>query len=139
MSSVAAVPDPKRRLVTRALPRVGVLGASRIVPKALLTPGVGLIALCAVAARDPERARSYAHTHRIAESYGSYEALLERPDIAAVYVALPAAAHAEWSLAALSAGKHVLCEKPFGLSLAEADACVARARAEGLLLMEAHH
>lgn len=139
MSSVATVSTAPRRLVSRALPRVGVLGASRIVPKALLTPGVGLVDVCAVAARDPERALKYAQTHGIAESYGSYEALLERPDIDAVYVALPAAAHAEWSLAALSAGKHVLCEKPFGLSSAEADACVARARAEGLLLMEAHH
>lgn len=123
----------------RSLPRVGVLGASRIVPKALLAPAVGLVDVCAVAARDADRARAYADTHGIAEAYGSYEALLERPDIDAVYVALPAAAHAEWTLAALSAKKHVLCEKPFGLAVGEAEACVARARAEGLLLMEAHH
>lgn len=139
MSPLTLSPAAPRRLVMRSLPRVGVLGASRIVPKALLTSASGLVDVCAVAARDAERARAYADTHGIEEAYGSYEALLERPDIDAVYVALPAAAHAEWTLAALAAKKHVLCEKPFGLALSEAEAAVDRARVEGVLLMEAHH
>jgi predicted dehydrogenase len=127
------------QLVLAALPRVGVLGAARIVPKALLAAAPGLIDVCAVAARDPVRARAFADAQGIVDSHGSYEELLARPDIDAVYVALPAALHAQWTLAALRAGKHVLCEKPFGLGEAEARAAVACASEHGLLLMEAHH
>jgi len=119
--------------------RIGVLGAARIVPKALLTPALGLADVCAVAARDLGRARAFAEEHGIASAHGSYEELLARPDLDAVYVALPASLHAEWTLAALAAGKHVLCEKPFGLEVREAQECVEMARNRGLLLMEAHH
>jgi len=134
---------PPRQLVSRAQPRLGVLGAARIVPKALLVPNLlepgKVVDVCAVAARDLGRARTFASEHGIPDAHGSYEELLARADIDAVYVALPAALHAEWTLAALAAGKHVLCEKPFGLSAQEAETAVARAAAQGLLLMEAHH
>jgi len=129
----------ERRRVVRSAVRIGVLGAARIVPKALLLPAQGLADVVAVAARDVERARVFASAHGIPDAHGTYEELLARPDLDAVYVALPAAHHARWTLAALEAGKHVLCEKPFGLALAEASACVERAAEAGLLLMEAHH
>ena len=123
----------------RSAVRIGVLGAARIVPKALLQPAHGLTDVVAVASRDAERARAFADTHGILDAHGSYEELLARSDLDAVYVALPAAHHARWTLAALDAGKNVLCEKPFGLSVEEAAACVGRAAEAGLLLMEAHH
>jgi predicted dehydrogenase len=129
----------ERRRVLRAVPRIGVLGAARIVPKALLVPAQGLADVVAVAARDAERARVFADTHDIPDAHGTYEELLERSDLDAVYIALPAAHHARWTLAALGAGKNVLCEKPFGLAALEAATCVARATEAGLLLMEAHH
>jgi len=136
-------PTPSRRSVSRVPPRLGVLGAARIVPKALLVPNGlppgSVVDVCAVAARDLGRARSFASEHGIPDAHGSYAELLARADVDAVYVALPAALHAEWTLAALAAGKHVLCEKPFGLCAAEAEAAVQSAASRGLLLMEAHH
>jgi predicted dehydrogenase len=133
-------PAPKpRQLVGVGRPRVGIVGAARIVPKALLAAAPGLIDVCAVAARDPARARAFADLHGIPDSHGSYEEMLLRRDLDAVYIALPASHHSRWTLAALAAEKHVLCEKPFGLGAAEARACVASAVDHGRLLMEAHH
>ena len=68
--------------------------------------------VAAVASRDQGRADSYAREHGIERAYGSYEALLADPEIEAVYVSLPNSMHVEWSIRALEAGKHVLCEKP---------------------------
>src|SRR6266511_5258419 len=65
----------------------------------------------AVASRDARRAETYAREHAIPKAYGSYEALLEDPDVGAVYISLPNALHVDWTLGALDAGKHVLCEK----------------------------
>jgi D-xylose 1-dehydrogenase (NADP+, D-xylono-1,5-lactone-forming) len=67
----------------------------------------------AVASRDPARAEAYAREHGIERSYGTYKALLEDPNVEAVYISLPNSMHVEWTLRALEAGKHVLCEKPF--------------------------
>ena len=97
----------------------------------------------AVASRDEGRARSYAEAHGIPRSYGSYRELLESADIDAVYIPLPNSLHRDWTSAALSAGKHVLCEKPLTIHADEAAALFAEADAAGLVLMEAfmyrHH
>ena len=67
----------------------------------------------AVASRDAERAKTYAREHGIPRAYGSYQTLLDDSNVEAVYISLPNALHVEWTLRALEAGKHVLCEKPF--------------------------
>ena len=81
----------------------------KVIPGAHASPKVDLIA---VASRDQARAEAYAKKWEIERAYGSYEALLEDPDIEAVYISLPNTMHFEWSIKALEAGKHVLCEKP---------------------------
>jgi predicted dehydrogenase len=97
----------------------------------------------AVASRDPDRARVYAPEHGIPRAYGSYEALLADPDVEAVYIPLPNALHVPWSIQALEAGKHVLCEKPLGRRADEVERAFAVAAANERLLSEAfmyrHH
>ena len=123
----------------RAIPRVGVLGASRIVRPALVAEADGLLDVVAIAARDKQRAEAFAFEHGIPRAYGSYRELIEDPDVDVVYNALPASGHAPWSKAALCAKKHVLCEKPFSLHVDEAKDLVQTAQHERRLLMEAHH
>jgi len=89
-----------------------------------------------VASRDKERARSYADEHGLERSYGSYEALLADPDIEAVYISLPNSLHAEWTVRALEAGKHVLVEKPFSKHPDQVEEAFDRADAAGLVLSE---
>ena len=91
----------------------------------------------AVASRDAARAESYAAEHGIERPYGSYEALLEDPDLDAVYISLPNSMHVEWSIRALEAGKHVLCEKPLTRRVTEAEEAFDVAERTGRLLMEA--
>ncbi|MEN9937859.1 MAG: hypothetical protein RLZZ387_4438 [Chloroflexota bacterium] len=91
----------------------------------------------AVASRSKSRADLFADGAGIPHRYGSYEALLDDPDVDVVYVATPHTEHRANTLAALRAGKHVLCEKPFALNAAEAEEMVAEARSRGLFLMEA--
>ncbi len=121
--------------------RIGVLGAASINRDALLSPAsrVEGVTVAAIAARDPARAAEYAAAHGIPRSFASYDALLADPEIDAVYVPLPAALHGEWTLRALAAGKHVLCEKPFTANAAEAERVRDAATASGLVVMEAHH
>ena len=121
--------------------RIGILGAARIAPSALVRPATGVpeAAVTAVAARDPERARRFAAKHGIPTVHGSYQELLDDKDIDAVYNPLPNALHAEWTLAALAAGKHVLCEKPFTSNAAEAQQVADAAKSSGLVVMEAFH
>ena len=97
------------------------------------SPDVDVVA---VASRDEERARSYADDHGLERSYGSYEALLADPDLEAVYISLPNRLHAEWTLRALEAGKHVLVEKPFSKHPDQVEEAFDRADAAGLVLSE---
>jgi len=90
----------------------------------------------AVASRDEARAGAYAREHGIERSYGSYDALLADPDVDAVYVSLPNGLHVEWTLRALEAGKHVLCEKPLARRAADVERAFEVAEAAGLVLSE---
>ncbi|MEM9712175.1 MAG: Gfo/Idh/MocA family oxidoreductase [Actinomycetota bacterium] len=127
--------------MTSPVLRFGTLGAARITPPALLEPAAERddVTVGVVAARDPARARSFAAEHGIPNVVDDYAAVVGHPDVDAVYVALPASEHREWTIAALEAGKHVLCEKPFANNAAEA-AEMARAGADtDLVLCEAFH
>ncbi len=97
----------------------------------------------AVASRTQQSADAYAAQWEIPQAFGSYEAMLESDAVDAVYIGLPNHLHAEWSIKAMQNGKHVLCEKPFALSLAEVDEMTAVSRQTGMVLAEAfmyrHH
>ena len=121
--------------------RIGVLGAARIAPLALVKPSrqVPEVSLVAIAARDEAKAAAFARKHHVARVLPSYQALLDDPDVDAVYNPLPNGLHAEWTLKALAAGKHVLCEKPFTANATQAQTVADAAAASGLVVMEAFH
>ena len=125
--------------MSQARLRLGILGAARIAERRV-APAIRAAAnatVTAIASRDAERAQSFAQRLDIPKAYGSYTALLDDPQIDAVYIALPNALHCEWTLQAAARGKHVLCEKPLAASAAEAEAMLAACAAHGVLLMEA--
>ncbi len=99
--------------------------------------------LVAVASRSQEKSDAYAKEKKIPRVHGSYEALLADPEIDVIYNPLPNHLHAEWTIKAVEAGKHVLCEKPLALSVEEVDAIRAAARIHGRVVAEAfmyrHH
>lgn len=124
--------------------RLGLLSTARInlqVLRACASSGVAEVV--AVASRDTGRAHEYARAHGIARAHGSYDELLADPVIDAVYVSLPNALHHAWTLAALAAGKHVLCEKPYSRRPDDVEEAFDLAEREGLVLTEAfmyrHH
>jgi predicted dehydrogenase len=121
--------------------RIGVLGAARITPMALLVPARRQpdAAVVAVAARDAARARAFAARHGIPRVHADYAALIEDPEIDAIYNPLPNSHHCDWTIRALEAGKHVLCEKPFAADVVEAERMAEAARRTGRVLMEAFH
>jgi predicted dehydrogenase len=121
--------------------KIGVLGAARIAPAALIRPAraVDGVEVAAVAARDRGKAAAFAAKHAVPAAYGSYAELVADPSLDAVYVPLPNGRHAQWTLAALAAGKHVLCEKPFTANAAQAREVAAAADGSGLVVMEAFH
>ena len=121
--------------------RIGLLGASRIAPTAVITPARDNpnFVVTAVATRDVERAGAYAAEHDIAHVADDDAALVQRDDVDVIYNGLPPAGHAEWTIAALEAGKAVLCEKPFARNAGEARAMVQAADAAGGVLLEAFH
>jgi predicted dehydrogenase len=121
--------------------QIGVLGAARIAPPALIKPARenSDVVVAAVAARDVSRAQTFAAKHGIARVHDSYEALLADPDIDAVYNPLPNGLHGKWTRAALAAGKHVLCEKPFTANAAEAREIAELAAQSDRVVMEAFH
>lgn len=118
--------------------RWGLLGTASIAASAFL-PGLAAAGGVpyAVAGRDPARTRSWAHEHGVLSAVDDMAALLADPAVEAVYVPLPNAVHADWTVAALQAGKAVLCEKPLAGSVAETARVLAAARATGGLLWEA--
>jgi predicted dehydrogenase len=99
--------------------------------------------LLAVGSRSQESAEAYAREWKIPRAHGSYEALLADPEIDVIYNSLPNHLHAEWTIKAVEAGKHVLCEKPLALSVDEVDAMKAAAQKQGRVVAEAfmyrHH
>jgi len=121
--------------------RIGLLGASKIARGAVIAPARedGRFVVSAVGARDRDRAATYAAEHGIPGVAADYAALVGRDDVDVVYNALPPRGHMAWSIAALEAGKPVLCEKPFARNAGEARAMVAAAEKAGLVLLEAFH
>jgi D-xylose 1-dehydrogenase (NADP+, D-xylono-1,5-lactone-forming) len=122
----------------------GLLGTARInrrlIPPLRVSVGNRLVA---VASREAAKAAAYAREWGIERAHGSYEALVSDPGIDVVYIPLPNHLHAEWAIRAARAGKHVLCEKPLALTVAEVDAMEGAARESGVVLAEAlmyrHH
>ena len=121
--------------------RIGLLGAARIAPTALLRPAreVPEVEIAAVSARDVSKARKFAVKHGIPNVHDSYNDLLDDPDLDAVYIPLPNGLHCEWTIRALEAGKHVLCEKPMAANAAEALRMQEVAEKTGCVLVEAFH
>jgi predicted dehydrogenase len=119
--------------------RIGILGAAAIVPMALTNPAraVPEVRITAIAARDPKRAERFARRHKIPRVCPTYDALLNDPDTDAIYNPLPNSLHAEWTIRALRAGKHVLCEKPLASNAREAEEMAEAADSTGLVLGEA--
>jgi predicted dehydrogenase len=125
--------------------RWGVLSTARIATDKVV-PGIGRSSLgevVAIASRSDGKAKAAAAALGIPRWHGSYEALLDDPDVDAVYIPLPNHLHMAWTIRALQAGKHVLCEKPLALTAADAERMAEAAEAAGRLLMEAfmyrHH
>ena len=115
----------------------GVLSTARI--NRLVLAGAAesdRVDVIAVASRDGARAKAYARERGIERAYGSYDALLADADVEAVYVPLPNSMHVEWTLRALEAGKHVLCEKPFSRRPSEVERAFDVAESSGLVLSE---
>jgi predicted dehydrogenase len=119
--------------------RWGILSTADIARRKVV-PGMRKAARCeivAIASRDGEQARRVADELGIPTAHASYDALLSDPEVDAVYLPLPNHLHAEWTIAAARAGKHILCEKPLAMTAADAQRMVDAAREAGVRLMEA--
>jgi D-xylose 1-dehydrogenase (NADP+, D-xylono-1,5-lactone-forming) len=117
----------------------GVLGPGFIATRAVI-PAIQQVPtsrVLAVASNNEERARVAALRFGIERAYHGYQALLDDPEVDAVYIALPNHLHREWTIRAALAGKHVLCEKPLAMTAAECDEMIAACRQANVLLMEA--
>lgn len=117
--------------------RWGILATGWIAQTLAEDMAVSGITVTAVASRTAESAQDFADRFGIPTAHGSYEALAEDPTVDAVYIATPHPMHVEWALAMIDAGKHVLVEKAFTMDRAEAEQIRDRARAKGVLVMEA--
>jgi predicted dehydrogenase len=136
MSSTSAFPVERHG---GAPLRIGILGCANIARQFARdvadSPAVRIVA---VASRNAETAAAFAAAYAIPRAHASYEALLEDADVDAIYLPLPNSLHATWAVRAAQHGKHVLCEKPLALNLAEAQAMFDAARRHGVLLLEAY-
>ncbi len=121
--------------------KFGILGAARIAPEALIKPAQKSsdAEVVAIAAREPARAREFADAHHIPRVHATYADLIADPELDVIYNPLPNSLHCEWTIAALRAGKHVLCEKPIASNAAEAVKMAKAAETTGLILGEAFH
>jgi len=120
--------------------RIGILGAARIAPSAIIFPAHATgHQLVAVGARDKSRAVEFAKQHQIEKAYGSYQEVIDDPNIDVIYNALHNGAHAPWNIKALTAGKHVLSEKPSVSNAAEAKEVLAAVNKSGKVFMEGFH
>ena len=117
--------------------RWGILSTANINEKVLAgVSGSSAVSVVAVGSRSEDSAREFAERHGIPRAHGSYEALLADDEVEAVYIPLPNGLHVEWTLAALAAGKHVLCEKPLSPRAEEVERCFDAAEEAGLVLSE---
>ena len=124
----------------RKLLRIGILGAAGIAPRAIVFPAHATNhQLVAVGARDKSRAEEFAKQYQIKKAYGSYQQVIDDPDVDVIYNALHNGAHAPWNIKALAAGKHVLSEKPSVSNAAEAKEVLAATNKSGKVFMEAFH
>ena len=119
--------------------RIGILGCANIAKQFVRDVAPSRkVKVVAAASRNPDNARAFADTFGIKQAYGSYEALLADKNIDAIYLPLPNSMHAEWAIHAAQAGKHILCEKPLALGLAQAQAMFDAARDAKVMLLEAY-
>ena len=119
--------------------RIGVLGAANIARGFIAAVRSSTkVDICAVASRNADKAAAFAKETGVTQSFASYEALLADPAIEAVYNPLPNNLHAEWTIKAANAGKHVLCEKPFAANSTETKAMFDAARANNVYVVEAY-
>jgi len=124
--------------------RFGIIGTGRITRRIVADlQSVDAVAVTAIASRTSDRARWYADSYGIPAAVEGYQALLERDDVDAVYVALPPSMHMDWTLAAAQAGKHVLCEKPLAMSADQVGEMIGACRTAGVHWLDAtawlHH
>lgn len=121
--------------------KIGILGSARIVPWAMIHPANRRddVIIHAIAASRPGKAKEFANEHGIAVVHDSYDALIADPDIDVIYNPLPPAWHAKYTIKALNARKHVLCEKPFAMNATEAMAMNEAAKRNGVRVVEAFH
>jgi D-xylose 1-dehydrogenase (NADP+, D-xylono-1,5-lactone-forming) len=116
---------------------LGILSTARINAKLIAgARGTDAVRVVAVASRHADAAEAFAREHGIPHAHDSYDALLADPEVDAVYIPLPNALHVQWTIRALEAGKHVLCEKPLGRSASEVEAAFVTAERTGLILTE---
>lgn len=121
--------------------RIGVLGAARITDTAVIHPArvIPQCQIVAVAARDRSRAEAFANTHGIGTVLNGYDEVIASDEVDLVYNPLPINLHADWTIKALEAGKHVLCEKPFAMNAREAQAMLDASETAGRRVIEAFH
>lgn len=117
--------------------RWGVMGTARIATR--VTNAIHAVEgaeATAIASRSAERAAAWAAEHNVQRSYGEYQALLDDPELDAIYIPLPPSMHHEWTIRAAEAGKHVLCEKPIAVTTAEAEEMAAACREHNVQFMD---
>jgi predicted dehydrogenase len=120
--------------------RIGILGAARIAPSAIIFPAHATgHQLVAVGARDKVRANEFAKQYMIEKAYSSYQEVIDDPNVDVIYNPLPNNAHGPWNIRALAAGKHVLSEKPSASNAAEAKEVAAAVSKSGKVFMEGFH